>query len=166
MQASVIDRPLSHFVGLRVCATTDTVVDAQNSFRKTLLARQFEINGIVNAYQQLGVTRPNETEATDESVTTYLGFEVSAYKDVPQDMVCLELAPGRYGQFVFKGSLNSDEYDGFYPSIFGWLQQQSLAPSQTHPWIEVYGTENDWDNRSDPNNEVTVLLPLGGPSFR
>lgn len=151
-----------HFVGMRLSAPADSIVEVQNETRKTLLSRQYQIDGIVNAYEQYGVTRPNETESTDDSVTTYLGFQVSAYKSVPSDMVSMELPAGKYAQFLWKGSLDSDEFDNFYPSIFTWLQQQHLAPSQTNPWIEVYGTENDWDNRGDPNNELTVLMPLGG----
>jgi len=166
MQASLVERPLSHFVGIRFTAAYDDVDDAQVQTRKTLLARQFEIDGIVNPYIQMGVTRPNELESSEETVTSYLGFEVSAYKSVPSDLIALDLPAGRYAQFLYKGSLDADEFDAFYPSIFSWLQQQKLAPSQTDPWIEIYGTENDWDNRSDPNNEVTVLMPLGGPSFR
>ena len=166
MQASVIERPLAHFVGIRFTAPYDSVDDVQCETRKTLLSRQYEINGIVNAYEQLGVTRPNEIETNEDVVTTYLGFLVNGYKDVPRDMVSIELPAGRYAQFLWKGALDSDEFDSFYPSIFAWLQQQHMAPSQTDPWIEIYGTENDWDNRSDPNNEVTVLMPLGGQPSR
>jgi predicted transcriptional regulator YdeE len=162
MQASVVERPAAHFVGLRFTAPFETLADIQVQVRKTLLARQYEINNMVNAYEQLGVTRPNEMESSADEVTTYMGFIVSDYKDVAKDMVSLELAAGRYAQFLWKGAMDTDEFDSFYPSIFAWLEQQHLAPSQTNPWIEVYGKGNDWDNPSDPENELTVLLPLGG----
>ena len=166
MQASVIERPLSHFVGLRVTAPSDAAVEAQAQARKTLLRRQFEVENIANTYQQLGVTRPDEPENAEEQVTAYIGFEVAAIKSVPQGMVSMDLMAGRYAQFPWKGPLDSEEFDGFYPSIFGWLQQQSLPPSVHDPWIEIYGTQNDWDNRSDPQNELTVLIPIGGQSSR
>ena len=169
MQATVIQRPPAHFVGLRISAPSDSLVDVQNQARKTLLSRQFEIDGIVNVYEQLGVTRPNEMESNEDQVTTYLGFQVSGYKNIPKDMVSIELAGGSYAQVMWKGSMDSDEFDNFYPSIFGWLQQQHLAPSTSDPWIEVYGKDNHWDDRANPQNELTVLLPLagsGGTTFR
>ena len=166
MQATVIERPPARFVGLRLTAPFETLVEAQNLARKSLLSRQYEISGIIDAYQQLGVTRPNETESAEDVVTTYLGFEVTGFKEVPKDMVSMDLKQGKYAQFLWKGSMESDEFDSFYPSIFGWLQQQSLAPSQTDPWIEIYGKDNDWEDRSNPENQLTVLLPLGGPSYR
>lgn len=162
MQASVVERPLAHFVGLKLTAPFETLVEVQNEARKSLLARQFEIDGVVDSYEQLGVTRPNETETTDDQVTTYIGFRVARYKDVPKDMVSIDLAGGRYAQILWKGPLDTEEFEAFYPLIFSWLKSQNLAPSQVAPWIEVYGKSNDWDNRSDPQNELTVLLPLGG----
>src|SRR5690242_888825 len=118
MQASLIERPLAYFVGLRFTASFETLDDVQNQVRKTLLARQFEIDGIINAYEQVGVTKPNETELNEDQVTTYIGFQVSGYKGIPKDMVSIDLAPGRYAQFVWKGPLDSEEFEGFYPSIF------------------------------------------------
>lgn len=166
MQASLIERPLAYFVGLRFTSPFETLDDAQNQTRKSLLARQFEIDGITNADEQLGVTKPNETELNEDQVTTYIGFQVSRYKDIPKDMVSIDLAPGRYAQFLWKGPFDSEEFETFYPSIFSWMQQQNLAPSQASPWIEIYGKDNDWEDRSDPRNELIVLMPLGGPTSR
>jgi predicted transcriptional regulator YdeE len=166
MQASVVERPPAHFVGLRFTAPFAALIEVQVQIRNNLLARQFDIDGIVDPYQQLGVTRPNETELSEESVTSYIGFEVSRYKDVPKDMVSIDLPRGRYAQFLWTGSFDTDEFEGFYPTIFGWLLQQKLAPSQVDPWLEIYGKNNDWGDRSDPLNELTVLLPLGGTTSR
>jgi predicted transcriptional regulator YdeE len=164
MQAAIVDRPLTHFVGLKVTADVDSLVDAVGQSRKQLLARQYEINGIVNPDVQYGVTRPQETESNDDSVTTYIGFEVSDYKQVPADMLSLELPAGKYAQIHWQGSFDSDEFQMFYPSIFNWFKDQSLVPSAVNPWIEMYGKDNNWDDRSDEANELTVLMPLGGPT--
>jgi len=166
MQASVVEQQPGHFVGLRLVAPVDQVVDAQNQTRQTLLRRQFELSAILDPDIQIGVTLPNETEAQEDIVTSYLGFHVSQYKDVPSDMVAIELPGGRYAQCIYKGPLDCEEYENFYPAVAAWLEQQQLTPSNRNPWIEVYGRHNDWSNRSNPQNEVMALIPLGGPSFR
>lgn len=167
MQGVIIDRPLVHFVGLKVVSTADNIADAVADARRTLLARQFEISGIIDPDQQYGVTLPMEQEDTTDNVTTYIGFAVASIPTPPPNMFNIELAAGKYAQFSWKGPFDTDEFEGFYPSMFAWFQQQqSLVPSTSSPWIEMYGTHNNWDDRSNPNNELTVLVPLGGASAR
>ena len=165
MQASVVEQQPGHFVGIRLVASYDQLVEAQNQARLILLKRQYELSAILDPDIQIGVTLPNETEAQDDVVTSYLGFHVAQYKDVPSDMVAIELAGGRYAQCIYRGPLDGDEYENFYPSVAAWLEQQHLAPSNRDPWIEVYGRHNDWSNRADPKNEVMALIPLGGASY-
>ena len=162
MQGTIVDRPLAHFVGMKITATYDTLVELIPQVRKALLARQYEISGIVHPDVQQCVTLPQDTEAGDGQVTTYFGFEVAAYKEVPSDLIAIDLLAGKYAQFSWQGSFESDEFDYFYPSIFNWFKENNVAPSDNHAWVEIYGKDNDWDNRGNPRNEVTVLMPLGG----
>ncbi len=164
MQGVIVDRPLSHFVGLKVVATYDNIAEAVAGARGTLLARQYELSNILDPDQQLGVTLPMEQEETSDQVTTYIGFTVASIPNPPPNMFNIELTQGRYAQFDWKGPFDTEAFDNFYPSMFAWFQQQQgLVPSTTSPWIEMYGRHNNWDDRSDANNEVSVFVPIGGP---
>lgn len=162
MQGVIIDRPLAHFVGLQVVSTYDSIADAVAQERRNLLSRQFEIQSIVDPDQQLGVTLPMEQEDTGDQVTTYIGFTVASVQNPPPNMFVIELTAGRYAQFDWKGPFDTDEFDNFYPSIFSWFQQQPFPPSTSSPWIEAYGRHNNWGDRSNPQNELTVFVPIGG----
>ena len=159
----MVERPAGHFVGVRLTADYDSIAEAVAAARRSLLARQFEIQSIVNPDQQLCVTLPQEQEAAEDQVTTYFGFTVASSGTPPSGMFAIELPSGRYAQFDWKGAFDSDEFGNFYPSIFAWFQQQvNVAPSTASPWIELYGEHNDWDDSSNPNNTLTVQMPLGG----
>jgi predicted transcriptional regulator YdeE len=120
----------------------------------------------VNPDEQLGVTRPQEHESGPDQVTTYIGFQVSAYINVPPNMIAIELPAGRYAQFVWQGSFESEAFQSFYPSMFNWFKEQSLTPSGVNPWIEIYGSDHDWEDRSNPANRLTVLMPIGGSALQ
>lgn len=160
MQGTVIERQQSAFVGIRVTGTFDTLPDLVPSARNELLRRQFVIEGIVDPNSQLGITKPDELEASENDVTTYLGFEVEPGRSAPQDMKRLELAPGKYARFEWVGSLLSEGFENFYPEIFGWFMEKSLSPSPRAPWIEVYGADYDWHDKSNIANKLTVLMPI------
>lgn len=163
MQGTIIERPLKHFVGLRVVGTYDTLSGLMPEARKTLLSRQFSIEGIEDPDTQICVTKPNEIETNADNVTSYIGFEVSAEtRSAPAEMIRIELPSGRYARFEWRGSLLTEEFEGFYPGIFAWLKEGGLSPSERSPWIEVYGPDYNWENRADSTNRLTVLMPLGG----
>lgn len=164
MQGTIVERPSAFFVGLKIVGTYETLGDLVPQVRKTLLSRQYEIESIVDPDEQLGITRPQDHEAEEGQVTTYFGFRVAGYKGVPADMVTMDLPAGRYAMFEYRGSFESEEFEAFYPGMFNWFQQQGLVPSGNAPWIEVYGPEHDWDNKANPTNRLTVLMPIGGSS--
>jgi len=162
MQAALVDRPLAHFVGLKLVAGYEELEQLVPQARRALLARQYEISGIVDPDTQYGVTLPQDRESAEDQVTTYFGFEVATYKEVPQDLVAIDLLAGKYAQFSWTGSFVSDEFDAFYPSIFNWFKEHNYVPSMDRAWIEQYGRDNDWNSRENPRNQLTVLMPLGG----
>lgn len=162
MQGTIVDRQPACFVGLKVVGTYETLGDMIPQVRRALLARQYEIESILDPDEQLGVTRPQDHEAEEGQVTTYFGFQVAGFKNVPADMVSMDLPAGRYARFEWRGSLESEQFEAFYPGMFNWFQEQGLTPSGAAPWIEVYGQDYDWDDRENPANRLTVLMPIGG----
>jgi predicted transcriptional regulator YdeE len=164
MQGVAVDRPLTRFVGLRVTGPPDDLSEQVADARKALLRRQYEISRVNNPYQQLGVTLPGDHEDSEDTITTYIGFEVEQYGDVPAGLVTIDLQPGRYAQFTWKGSVDSEEFERFYPGIFSWFRDQKLVPSTETGWIEVYDEDYDWEDRDNANNRLEALIPIAGGS--
>jgi predicted transcriptional regulator YdeE len=163
MEGYVETRREIKFVGLRIVALATELPFQVPIARDQLLERQSEIGAVVNTSVQLGVTHPSEAGPTPDHIVTYIGFEVSEFTEPPADMRAILIPAGRYGRFEWRGAFDTEEFDEFYPGIFAWLQDHSLAPRPDSPWVELYDdATHDWQNKDNPSNRLSVLIPLAG----
>ena len=165
MEGYVEARREIKFVGLRIVALSTELPFHVPVARDQLLARQGEIRSVVNPGVQFGVTHPSEAGPTEDHIVTYIGFEVSEFFEAPAEMRAILIPAGRYARFEWRGSFDSEEFEEFYPGIFAWLQDHNLPPRPDSPWVEVYDdATHDWENKDNPSNRLSVLIPLAGAS--
>lgn len=153
-----------HFIGIKVCCRPDDLDKEVQQARRELLSQQFHVSGLENPDEQFVLTLPQDHENTEDTITTYVGFEVKQFGDAPEGWVRMDLAGGRYAQFAWHGSLEAQEFESFYPGLFNWFREQGLAPSTSKGWMEIYGNDFDWDDRADPDNRFEAIIPIGGGS--
>gem|GEM_PF-2687595 len=161
MTPNVIERPATVLAGKRVVGKPKQLGKLVPQAWKELRGRLSGIPGVVDASRQYGFLVAGDHKLALGRLATYIGVEVTAEAEIPDDLRRHELPAGRYAEFEYVGSFLAKEFGAFYPSVFGALEENGLKHAAEYGWVELYeDASHDWEDKTKATNRLRVLFPL------
>ncbi|WP_252183368.1 GyrI-like domain-containing protein [Rossellomorea vietnamensis] len=131
-------------VGFRVLCPGDQYIKEIPKASLGLENRRSEISHITNSNRQIGAFRVEES--TEDEDGYWVCMEVSAFKDVPEDMVTLTVPAQSYAVYRHQGS--NREIVKAYEDLHKWIETSGYKRLKARWHLELYHSWKDPDRLS------------------